>query len=59
MSDTEALDLIQHYGWRLMPVSVLGGWIAVTDGGATEPAPTLREAVRAALKKQVAWALAA
>jgi hypothetical protein len=59
VTDTEALDLVQHYGWVLMPVSASGGWIAVTVAGATDPAPSMREAIQAALKKQVAWALSA
>jgi hypothetical protein len=56
MSDTEALDLVQQYGWPLVPTPG-GKWVAVTEGGATLPAATIREAIRAAQSKQAAAAL--
>ena len=57
MSDTEALDLIQHYGWGLAP-SVRGGWVINCIRFSTDPQPTVREAIKAAMTAQIAWATA-
>jgi hypothetical protein len=56
MTDTEALNLVEHYGWRLVPLND-GKWFAMTVGGATAVQSSLRDAIRAALAKQAAWAL--
>lgn len=57
ISDSEALNLLDYYHW--VPVALKSGWVIVTAGGATDIQPSIREAVRAALKKQIDWALSA
>jgi hypothetical protein len=52
LTDNEALDLVQLYRWPLLPVPG-GKWVAVTLFGATEPVESVRDAIRAALTKQV------
>ena len=63
MTDTEALNLIEHYGWSIAP-QVNGGWVIEGDDGSGEQeielARTrgpLREAIADALKAQMDWAL--
>lgn len=61
MSDTEALDLISHYGWAVIP-QVGGGWVVegagmvgLDDADVVELARTrepLREAIRLAMRRQ-------
>ena len=58
LSDTEALDLIQHYRWAVLP-QCGGGWVVEgddgTEDGVRELARTrgqLREAVGMAMRRQ-------
>lgn len=55
MTDVERLNLIQHYGWALEPTAA--GWMVSRIGGDSAcHAPTVREALDAALALQAAWA---
>lgn len=56
MSDTEALNLIERYGWKAQP-TLEGKWAVDGDFGSIR-GETLREAIKTALSAQVEWALA-
>ena len=56
MSDTEAIDLIEHYRWSLHPQDGVGGWCVGSDDWDVFGA-TIRDAVRAALAEQARRAM--
>lgn len=56
MSDTERLDLIEHYGWTIKFID--GGCHIVLHRAATYAfAKTIREAFDLAFAKQAKWAM--
>ncbi len=55
MSDTEALNLIEHYRWKVQP-TLEGKWAVDGDFGSIR-GETLREAIYTALAAQAEWAL--
>lgn len=56
MTDTERLDLIEYYKWRVMFMDC-GCHIVLDQASTYAFAKTLREAIDDALKAQAKWAL--
>lgn len=54
MSDTEALDLVENYGWALRREPE--GWCVFTANFVTAAEDTVRSALRTALEMQLRWA---
>lgn len=55
MSDTEMLDLIEHYGWCIVPAPLGDGWMVKEPDwrkAALSTDETLRGAIRKALSEQ-------
>lgn len=57
MDDSEALNLTEYYHWAIM-WDDSGNCVLVTNGGNTEPTPSLRQGIARALRKQAEWAMA-
>jgi hypothetical protein len=55
MTDTERLNLIEHYQWDVMHHN--GEWLVLGKFGITPTFIKLREAVDVALNAQAKWAL--
>jgi hypothetical protein len=56
MSDTETLDLIEHYKWSVKFIDD-GCHIVLHKAGTYAFAKTIREEVKEALDKQIAWSV--
>jgi hypothetical protein len=56
MSDQEALNLIEHYRWKVQP-TLENRWAVDGDFGSIR-GDTLRDAIKTALAAQAEWALA-
>lgn len=54
MSDTEMLNLIEHYEWNIN--QMYKGW-NVFSANIDITGPTLREAIKIAMDAQVKWSL--
>ena len=55
MSDKEALNLIEHYRWKVQP-TLENKW-AIDGAFGSIRGETLREAIKTALTAQAEWAL--
>lgn len=53
MTDTERLDLIEHYQWDIL--SYNKEWIICGEFGKTGRFKSLREAIEAATAAQIKW----
>lgn len=56
MSDTERLNLIEHYKWKIIFIDD-GCHIVLARAGTYDFAKTFREAIDLALIKQMDWSL--
>lgn len=56
MTDTERLDLIEHYKWKVMFIDD-GCHIVLPQAGTYAFAKTFREAISEALSKQAKWSV--
>lgn len=54
MSDTERLNLIEHYEWDL--IHYANGWMIAGKFGSTKRFKSIRECIEAALATQAKWA---
>ncbi len=52
MTDTERLNLIEHYKWDIMHHK---GWLILGKFGSTATCQTIREAINEALAAQIKW----
>lgn len=55
MSDTERLNLIEHYGWDVLWCN--DSWCITAKSFGAVNGKTLREAIDAALKAQFEWSV--